>query len=110
MIANANIYPNPPIIVNHAKPGNTVVIHHDDISMIKNSNGMAILFTFTFLLKPTVKEKIYPTNIKMKAIPNKCICDTRVKESTDAPISVFTISAEASYSVNVCNPGMLVLH
>ena len=56
----------PPMIVNQANPGESLVNHQDNISIIKKPNGKAIASIFNIFGTPTAKLKIKPMKKKMK--------------------------------------------
>ena len=61
----------PPMMVNQAKPGESLVSHQDNISIIKKPNGKAMARIFHIFGMPTAKLKIKPIKKKIKLMPNK---------------------------------------
>ena len=53
---------------------------------------MIITVDFSLERTPLVKEKMMPTNMKMNAMPNRWICDTRASDGNDAPPLDFALA------------------
>ena len=53
---------------------------------------MTITLAFNIGGTPAARLNIKPTNIKIKAIPNKWICETRAKDENDTPESVSALA------------------
>ena len=67
-----------------AKSGQYLVIHHELTSITRKAKGVDIKTSFQKGLNTAIL-KIHPTYRKIKLMPNKWICDTRVNELILAP-------------------------
>jgi len=71
MKANDNPKPAPASITSQAKWGLSFVSHHDAMSINRNKYGITIAEYLYRLGTPVLKQKMTPTNMKMKLMPNK---------------------------------------